>query len=74
MTSLPCCPRNFTESEIIRRFSSGVVWSASATWNGELFPKMVTTGVLASISIRRFGSFSAGVSFLRVLPNAATRA
>jgi hypothetical protein len=56
------------------RFSSGVAPRTSVTWSSQLLPKIVTTGVAASTSARRFGSSSAVVSRWRVEPNAASRA
>ncbi len=56
------------------RFSAGVAPSTSTTCSSQLLPKIVTTGVSAATSSRRFGSFSAVLARWRVDPNAASRA
>ncbi len=42
------------------------------TWRSQLFPKIVTTGVSAATSSRRFGSTSGRFARCRVEPNAAS--
>ena len=56
------------------RFWSGVVCSTSRTCSSEVFPKIVTTGVPASIRSCTWSSAAAAVSFRRVDPNAASLA
>ena len=43
------------------RFSAGVAPRTSVTWSSQLLPKIVTTGVSAATSSRRFGSSPARV-------------
>ena len=54
------------------RFSSGVAPRTSVTWSSQLLPKIVTTGVSAATSSRRFGSSSALFERWRVEPKAAS--
>ena len=42
------------------------------TWSSQLFPKIVTTGVSAATSSRRFASSSGRFERWRVEPNAAS--
>ena len=42
------------------------------TWSSQLLPKIVTTGVSAATSSRRFGSLAAVLERWRVEPNAAS--
>ena len=44
----------------------------SVTWRSQLLPKIVTTGVSAATSSRRFGSASGRFARWRVDPNAAS--
>ena len=54
------------------RFSCGVAPSTSMTWSSQLLPKIVTTGVSAATSSRRFGSSSGRFERWRVEPKAAS--
>ena len=54
------------------RFSFGVAPRTSVTWSSQLLPKIVTTGVSAATSSRRFGSSSALFERWRVEPKAAS--
>ncbi len=56
------------------RFSAAVAPRTSVTWSSQLFPKIVTTGVSAATSSRRFGSVSGRFERCRVEPNAASLA
>ena len=63
---------NPIESAIMSRFSAGVAPRTSITWSSQLLPKIVTTGVSAATSSRRFGSSPGLFDRWRVLPNAAS--
>ncbi len=54
------------------RFSAGVAPRTSMTWSSHDFPKIVTTGVSAATSSRRFGSSAAALDRCRVEPKAAS--
>ena len=56
------------------RFSAGVAPSTSMTWSSQLLPKIVTTGVSAATSSRRFGSSPGAFERWRVDPKAASLA
>ena len=56
------------------RFSAGVAPSTSVTWSSQLLPKIVTTGVSAATSSRRFGSSAGVFERWRVIPKAASLA
>ncbi len=56
------------------RFSAGVAPRTSVTWSSQLLPKIVTTGVSAATSSRRFGSSPGRLARWRVEPKAASRA
>ena len=61
-------------SAIMARFSCSVVRRISATCSRQLLPKMVHTGVAASMRALQPGSSAGRVFARRVLPKAATRA
>ena len=61
-----------TESATMSRFSCGVAPRTSVTWSSQDLPKMVTTGVSAATSSRRFGSSPAVLDRCRVEPKAAS--
>ena len=60
------------ESATMSRFSCGVAPRTSVTCSSHDFPKIVTTGVSAATSSRRFGSSFAVFERWRVDPNAAS--
>ena len=56
------------------RFCCGVAPRTSVTWSSHDLPKIVTTGVSAATSSRRFGSSLGALVRWRVDPNAASLA